>query len=72
MRRLRRGSSSPWIGCIVKLNAYPQHTLVCKDPFATGSEELEEVLSLLASEGASASGGGIPAALLNSAAKQHC
>ncbi len=34
----------------LKLNAYPQHTLVCKDPFATGSEELEEVLSLLASK----------------------
>jgi pup--protein ligase len=34
----------------LKLNAYPQHTLVCKDPFATGSEELEEVLTLLASK----------------------
>ena len=34
----------------LKLNAYPQHTLVCKDPFATGSEELEEVLSLLESK----------------------
>ena len=31
----------------LKLNAYPQHTLVCKDPFATDSEGLEEVLTLL-------------------------
>ena len=31
----------------LKLNAYPQHTLVCKDPFATDSEGLQEVLTLL-------------------------
>lgn len=31
----------------MRLNAYPQHTVVCKDPFQTHSEQVDEVVAML-------------------------
>ena len=38
-------STVDWVH--LKLNAYPQHTLVFKDPFQTESSELTKVLEML-------------------------